>query len=155
MSPKQKGDNPGGPTVGSKRKVLEKDSLEYKAKRDRNNVAVKKSREKSRAKAKETQERVARLKKENEDLEMKVQLLSKELSVLKDLFLAHASGINSQPDTCPGTQAQVHTKASANVKEEPEPNQESFGVVGSPVNQEGFDNDHEYFGPKTPSVLAK
>ena len=31
---------------------------------------------------------------ENEDLEMKVKLLSKELSVLRDLFLEHA-GINN------------------------------------------------------------
>jgi CCAAT/enhancer binding protein (C/EBP) gamma len=63
---------------------------EYRVKRDRNNVAVRKSREKSRQKARETMEKVNRLKKENEDLEMKVKLLSKELNLLKDLFLSHA-----------------------------------------------------------------
>ena len=66
----------------------------YLKKRERNNIAVKKSREKSRLKQKDTLERVNRLRLENEDLEMKVKLLSKELSVLRDLFLEHA-GINT------------------------------------------------------------
>lgn len=73
-----------------KRTKLDKMSDEYKMRRERNNIAVKKSREKSRAKAKETQQQVSRLRAENEQLEQKVQLLTKELSVLKDLFLAHA-----------------------------------------------------------------
>ena len=73
-----------------KRTRLDKMSDEYQARRERNNIAVRKSREKSRAKAKETLQQVNKLRAENEVLEQKVQLLTKELSVLKDLFLAHA-----------------------------------------------------------------
>ncbi|KAL1115482.1 hypothetical protein AAG570_007512 [Ranatra chinensis] len=52
--------------------------------------AVKKSRVKSRQKTQETLHRVQQLKTENDQLEEKIKLLSKELSFLKDLFLAHA-----------------------------------------------------------------
>lgn len=69
------------------------DDGSYQARRERNNIAVRKSREKSRAKAKETMAQVDRLRKENEMLEQKVTILSKELSVLKDLFLAHAGNV--------------------------------------------------------------
>lgn len=72
---------------------------EYIARRERNNIAVRKSREKSRAKAKETLAQVEKLRKENEMLEQKVTILSKELSVLKDLFLAHAGSVGDV--TCP------------------------------------------------------
>merc|ERR1712004_913269 len=50
--------------------------LHYTEKRQKNNDAVKKSREKTRQKAKETMERVT--------------LLAKELTFLKDIFMAHA-----------------------------------------------------------------
>ena len=74
----------------SRQRGCDRNSEDYRLKRDRNNIAVRKSREKSRQKARETMEKVSRLKKENEDLEMKVKLLSKELNLLKDLFLTHA-----------------------------------------------------------------
>jgi CCAAT/enhancer binding protein (C/EBP) gamma len=100
MSPKRGGDDSTTeddsssghkPSSGrSKRVKLDKDSTEYKARRDRNNVAVKKSRERSRTKAKETMDQVDHLRTENAVLEQKVEILSKELSVLKDLFLSHA-----------------------------------------------------------------
>lgn len=77
----------------AKRRRYEKGSTEYSKRRERNNVAVKKSREKSRQKAKETTEQVKKLTSENENLVQKVQILSKELSVLKDLFLAHAGSV--------------------------------------------------------------
>ena len=41
-------------------------------------------------KAKETHERVSQLKQENEMLEERIKLLTKELTFLKDIFLAHA-----------------------------------------------------------------
>ena len=41
-------------------------------------------------KAKDTHERVSQLKQENEMLEERIKLLSKELTFLKDIFLAHA-----------------------------------------------------------------
>lgn len=82
-----------------KRAKLEKCGDDYLARRERNNIAVRKSREKSRAKAKETMAQVDRLRKENEMLEQKVTILSKELSVLKDLFLAHAGNVGDR--NCP------------------------------------------------------
>ena len=63
---------------------------EYLNKRARNNDAVKRSRQKAREKANETNSRVQKLKTENEKLEEKIKLLSKELTFLKDIFLAHA-----------------------------------------------------------------
>ncbi|XP_029624507.1 CCAAT/enhancer-binding protein gamma [Salmo trutta] len=71
----------------------DKDSDEYRQRRERNNLAVKKSRMRSKQKAQDTQQRVNELKEENERLEAKIKLLSKELSVLKDLFLEHAHNL--------------------------------------------------------------
>ena len=71
-------------------KSEETDKTDYLAKRSRNNEAVRRSREKARMKAKETHERVSQLKQENEQLEERIKLLTKELTFLKDIFLAHA-----------------------------------------------------------------
>ena len=73
-----------------KQSKSEEDSSEYLAKRSRNNAAVRRSREKARTKAKETMDRVSALKQENEMLEERIKLLTKELTLLKDIFLAHA-----------------------------------------------------------------
>ncbi|ESO83086.1 hypothetical protein LOTGIDRAFT_134056 [Lottia gigantea] len=86
-----------------KRQPVPKNSDEYKVRRNRNNTAVKKSRSKSRQKAKETVAKVNRLRQENDVLEQKVQILTKELSILKELFLTHAGPISDgtcqqQPD---------------------------------------------------------
>jgi len=64
--------------------------VHYSEKRQKNNDAVKKSREKTRQKSKETMDKVSQLKQENEMLEERIKLLAKELSFLKDIFLAHA-----------------------------------------------------------------
>ncbi|PIK45535.1 putative CCAAT/enhancer-binding protein gamma-like [Apostichopus japonicus] len=81
----------GGKMGRSQKKYLhDKDSEEYKKRRERNNVAVRKSRDKSRWKTQQTLDKINELKAENSKLEGKVSLLSKELSVLKDLFLSHA-----------------------------------------------------------------
>jgi len=72
------------------RVVLDKKSEEYKKRRERNNMAVKKSRSKSKVRTAETLQRVSALKKENEALETKINILTKELNFLRDLFLAHA-----------------------------------------------------------------
>ncbi|XP_056464105.1 CCAAT/enhancer-binding protein gamma [Gadus chalcogrammus] len=87
------------PTGRMKKPSAEKDSDEYRQRRERNNLAVKKSRMRSKQKAQDTQQRVNELKEENERLEAKIKLLSKELSVLKDLFLEHAHNLadNVQP----------------------------------------------------------
>ncbi|KAM7015072.1 CCAAT/enhancer-binding protein gamma [Tautogolabrus adspersus] len=89
------------PPSKMKKPSAEKDSDEYRQRRERNNLAVKKSRMRSKQKAMDTQQRVNELKEENERLEAKIKLLSKELSVLKDLFLEHAHNLadNVQPPT--------------------------------------------------------
>ncbi|KAL2076904.1 hypothetical protein ACEWY4_027505 [Coilia grayii] len=83
---------------------VDKESDEYRQRRERNNLAVKKSRMRSKQKAADTQQRVNELKEENERLEAKIKLLSKELSVLKDLFLEHAHNLadNAPPPPPPG-----------------------------------------------------
>ncbi|XP_038557006.1 CCAAT/enhancer-binding protein gamma [Micropterus salmoides] len=87
------------PPSKMKKPHADKDSDEYRQRRERNNLAVKKSRMRSKQKAMDTQQRVNELKEENERLEAKIKLLSKELSVLKDLFLEHAHNLadNVQP----------------------------------------------------------
>lgn len=75
---------------GKRSALLNKDSEEYREHRARNNLAVKKSRTKSKLRAQETQQKVAKLREENESLVAKIKVLNKELSFLKDLFLAHA-----------------------------------------------------------------
>ena len=65
---------------------LEKGSVEYTLKRERNNVAVRKSRDKAKKRQKETEDKVKVLTNQNENLQKKVDLLTKELNVLKGLF---------------------------------------------------------------------
>lgn len=76
-------------TSGSndQRGSFDKYSDEYRRKRERNNEAVRKSRKKTKLKSMETQERVIKLSHENEELKSKLSLLTKELSVLKSLFV--------------------------------------------------------------------
>lgn len=75
-----------GPIRPRKREPA-KDTTEYFEKRARNNVAVRKSREKAKLRQDVTEKRVADLQCENERLQKKVDLLSKELHVLKSLFV--------------------------------------------------------------------
>lgn len=76
------------PSKGSsRRRSLTKNSEEYRDRRDRNNVAVRKSRDKSKLKQRETDDRVKDLTTENDRLQKKCDLLTKELNVLKGLFI--------------------------------------------------------------------
>ena len=77
---------------GIPKKKVEKDSEEYREKRNRNNVAVRKSRNKSKIKVMETERRVKELEEENGQLQNKIALLTKELNVLKSLF--SSAGVN-------------------------------------------------------------
>lgn len=81
------------PSKSKKSQRMDRGSEEYRLRRERNNMAVKKSRLKSKQKAQDTLQRVNQLKEENERLEAKIKLLTKELSVLKDLFLEHAHNL--------------------------------------------------------------
>jgi len=92
-------DDSDGFSPSGKRVKLEKNPDDYVQRRERNNIAVRKSREKSRAKARETVQQVDKLRKENEMLEQKVTILSKELTVFKDLVLVHAGTVND--NNCP------------------------------------------------------
>src|SRR3989442_1607817 len=60
----------------------------YRNRRQRNNAAVKRSRDKARQRQKESQRRLAELTAENRRLQMKADVLLKELSLLRGLFPA-------------------------------------------------------------------
>jgi len=68
------------------KKAIDKASDEYRRRRERNNIAVRKSREKAKQRCKDTERRVCDLVSENDKLRKRVELLSKELSVLKNLL---------------------------------------------------------------------
>lgn len=89
---------PGKAAKKSKKKALDKNSQEYREKRERNNIAVRKSREKNRHQVLETQKRVKELEDENAKLQSKIALLSKELKVLKDLFAS--AGVSQPASMC-------------------------------------------------------
>ncbi|XP_071958388.1 uncharacterized protein [Antedon mediterranea] len=82
------------------RPVPEKGTQEYVAKRQKNNVAVRKSREKSKAKAMQLQDTVSQLTDENDRLNKKVELLTKELSVLKQLFTNVGKHVPQELQNC-------------------------------------------------------
>lgn len=67
-------------------KSVDKNTDEYKRRRERNNIAVRKSREKAKLRSRETEEKVKLLVKENERLQKRIELLSEELNVLRSLF---------------------------------------------------------------------
>lgn len=83
------------PSKVVKKKVVDRNSAEYRLKRDRNNVAVRKSREKSKVRVIETEQRVKELEEENMQLQTKITLLMKELNVLKSLFAS--AGVAQPP----------------------------------------------------------
>lgn len=83
---------PGKAAKKSKKKAIDKNTKEYREKRERNNKAVRKSREKNRQQIMDTQQRVKELESENSQLQSKIALLSKELRVLKDLFASAGVG---------------------------------------------------------------
>jgi len=125
--------NPRKRGSGSRRSVkMDKNTDEYKHRRERNNVAVKKSRTKSKLKTQQTLERVNTLREENAKLESKIQLLSKELSFLKDLFLAHAGSAHGQ---------QLQDVDWNKVLATDEVKQE---CQNNTVNGEAIQNDHKY-----------
>lgn len=68
------------------KKLIDKNSEEYRRRRERNNVAVRRSRDKTRHKREETEKRVVELEEENKKLQEKLTLLNKEINVLKSLF---------------------------------------------------------------------
>lgn len=71
---------------GRTKKQSDKSSDEYRKRRERNNIAVRKSREKAKIRSRNTEERVTDLMNENDSLHKRLELLTKELNVLRSLF---------------------------------------------------------------------
>ncbi|CAI4230183.1 unnamed protein product [Auanema sp. JU1783] len=69
----------------------------YLQKRQRNNEAVNRTRQKKRQEETETTAKVEELRQENEQLERKVESLQKELTFLKEMFVAYANGNKNKP----------------------------------------------------------
>ncbi|KAA0705102.1 CCAAT/enhancer-binding protein epsilon [Triplophysa tibetana] len=67
---------------GQKRGIR-KDSIEYRLRRERNNIAVRKSRDKARRRIHLTQQRALQLQDENHRLQLHIQRLSHEVETLK------------------------------------------------------------------------
>ncbi|TRY57610.1 hypothetical protein DNTS_021046 [Danionella cerebrum] len=91
-APSGKGRSPqagGKMTSGGKgKKRLDKDSDEYRQRRERNNLAVRKSRDKAKMRNMETQHKVLELAAENDRLQKRVEQLSRELATLRNLLSA-------------------------------------------------------------------
>ncbi|XP_061530956.1 CCAAT/enhancer-binding protein beta [Phycodurus eques] len=73
---------------GKAKKRLDKDSEEYRQRRERNNLAVRKSRDKAKMRNMETQHKVLELAAENDRLQKRVEQLSRELATLRNLLSA-------------------------------------------------------------------
>ncbi|CAK6963808.1 CCAAT/enhancer-binding protein beta [Scomber scombrus] len=90
-APSGKGRSPshgGKMSSGKSKKRLDKDSDEYKQRRERNNLAVRKSRDKAKMRNLETQHKVLELAAENDRLQKRVEQLSRELATLRNLLSA-------------------------------------------------------------------
>ncbi|XP_072536968.1 CCAAT/enhancer-binding protein beta [Salminus brasiliensis] len=77
-----------GSSGGKGKKRLDKDSDEYRQRRERNNLAVRKSRDKAKMRNLETQHKVLELAAENDRLQKRVEQLSRELATLRNLLSA-------------------------------------------------------------------
>ncbi|XP_054640154.1 CCAAT/enhancer-binding protein beta [Dunckerocampus dactyliophorus] len=78
----------GAKLSGKAKKRLDKDSEEYRLRRERNNLAVRKSRDKAKMRNLETQHKVLELAAENDRLQKRVEQLSRELATLRNLLSA-------------------------------------------------------------------
>jgi len=79
-----------------KKRSYDKNTDEYRQRRERNNVAVRKSRDKAKIKQVETESRVKELSEQNQSLQKRLDLLTKELNVLKGLFINTGATIPSE-----------------------------------------------------------
>ncbi|KAL4642180.1 CCAAT/enhancer-binding protein alpha-like [Arapaima gigas] len=76
----------GGAERGKPKKQIDKNSAEYRLRRERNNVAVRKSRDKAKMRNAETQQKVIELSADNERLRKRVEHLTRELETLRGIF---------------------------------------------------------------------
>jgi uncharacterized coiled-coil DUF342 family protein len=109
-----------GRRSGSKsgsRPLLDKNSEEYKRRREKNNEAVRRSREKAKIKYTLTEDRIQKLRAEKKELETRVNGMKKELNVLQEL--AKTFGINPEAAAeIAGKMDDVGHPLSANIKVE-------------------------------------
>uniref|UniRef100_A0A7N9CRU5 CCAAT enhancer binding protein alpha n=2 Tax=Macaca TaxID=9539 RepID=A0A7N9CRU5_MACFA len=76
----------GGGGTGKAKKSVDKNSNEYRVRRERNNIAVRKSRDKAKQRNVETQQKVLELTSDNDRLRKRVEQLSRELDTLRGIF---------------------------------------------------------------------
>lgn len=76
----------GGNERGKTKKQIDKNSPEYRLRRERNNVAVRKSRDKAKMRNVETQQKVIELTADNDRLRKRVEHLTRELETLRGIF---------------------------------------------------------------------
>lgn len=86
---------------------------EYRRRRELNNIAVKKSRAKSRARTQMTAAKVTELQRENTELEERIKMLSKELDLLKELFVLQAGKKNNANTNDDAMTSQSSTDSAA------------------------------------------
>ncbi|KAL2076905.1 hypothetical protein ACEWY4_027506 [Coilia grayii] len=71
---------------GKSKKNVDKSSVEYRLRRERNNIAVRKSRDKAKMRNVETQQKVIELSTDNDRLRKRVEHLTRELETLRGIF---------------------------------------------------------------------
>ncbi|XP_062377061.1 CCAAT/enhancer binding protein (C/EBP) 1 [Sardina pilchardus] len=81
------------------KKGMNKDSMEYRMRRERNNVAVRKSRDKARRRIQLTQQRALQLQQENQRLQLLIEQLTHELDTLRH-FLAQRPLRSKAEESC-------------------------------------------------------
>lgn len=90
------GGSPGACLPVTKR-TISKNSMEYRLRRERNNIAVRKSRDKARRRILLTQQRAVQLQEENQRLQMRMGQLTQELDTLRHI-LAQRHSMQSSED---------------------------------------------------------
>jgi CCAAT/enhancer binding protein (C/EBP) epsilon len=68
------------------KRAISKNSVEYRLRRERNNIAVRKSRDKARRRILLTQQRAAQLTEDNQRLQQRLGQLSQELDTLRHVL---------------------------------------------------------------------
>ncbi|KAL4616842.1 CCAAT/enhancer-binding protein gamma-like [Arapaima gigas] len=86
------------------KKSVSKDSIEYRLRRERNNIAVRKSRDKAKRRVQLTQQRAVQLQEENHKLQILIGQLTQELDTLKQILsqrhLQHRDSNATEEESC-------------------------------------------------------
>ncbi|XP_067887909.1 CCAAT/enhancer-binding protein delta [Heterodontus francisci] len=88
-SPEPSSANSHGRSTSGKeksKKTVDRQSSEYRQRRERNNIAVRKSRDKAKQRNVEMQQKVIELNAENDRLHKKIEQLSRELAIMRNFF---------------------------------------------------------------------